>query len=876
MAQRSPEPPPELPPGLPPDSPDPERARLADPANRAAWRLFGPYVAERAWGTVREDYSADGDAWAYLPHDAASATAYRWNEDGLGGICDDAQRLCLTFAFWNGQDASLKERVFGLTNSQGNHGEDAKEQWWYIDATPTASWLRWRYRYPQQAFPYADLVTTNAQRTREDSEYELADTGVLDAGCWEVELTVAKEGPRSMVLRLQVTNTAANLASLHVLPTLLFRNTWRWRAGAPVPQITHQPSPGPKGLLATHPTLGAYRLTTSDRDAVALFCDNETNTARRYGTPGPAYPKDGIADHVITGAATVNPAECGTKAALHHVLTVPGGATATLTLLFHAADHPAPRDPDAILAVRQAEADTFHANLLPAGTCAPRAAIARQALAGMLWSQCFYHYDVPLWLAGDPTEPPPPPERRQGRNASWWHLSNHDVISMPDPWEYPWYASWDLAFHAVTLAHADPRLAKDQLLLLFREWYMHPSGQLPAYEWDFSDVNPPVQAWAALEVFRIAGDRDVSFLERAFHKLLINFTWWVNRVDSEGNNVFEGGFLGLDNVGPFDRSHQPPGVGELEQSDGTSWMAMFCLHMLQIALELARYDATYEDVATKFFEHFTYIASALEKLWDDEDGFLYDHMHHSDGTRIPVRVRSIAGLVALAAVCEVPATTLDALPGFATRLAWFIKHRAQFSASCVESRPDGSHLLTALPADRLARVLATVLDEGEFLSPFGLRSLSRFHLDHPYLLDLPGVSVPPVGYEPGESHSGLFGGNSNWRGPVWFPLNALVIAGLRRYGAWYGDQLTVAFPTGTGPPLPLDQAAARLADRLVSLFVVNDAGQPPAAASASRGWPPGLLWFHEYFHGETGAGLGASHQTGWTGLVADLILRPRG
>jgi hypothetical protein len=844
-----------------------ERRRLHEVRDGTSdWKRFGPWLAERAWGTVREDYSPDGDAWSYLPYDEARRTAYRWNEDGLAGLCDAEQYVCFALAFWNGHDDHLKERVFGLTNAQGNHGEDAKEQWWYVDATPTASFLRWRYHYPQQAFPYADLLATNATRDKHQPEYELADTGVLDRGYWQIEATYAKATPDDLVLRIEVTNKGPETDSLHVLPTLWLRNTWSWRADPRKPAVHVDGS----DLVAQHHAVGTVRLT-SDAHATPLVCDNDTDLRGRYGDPdGPAYPTNGIGDHVVHGTATVAPDGIGTKGALHHVLAIEPGQTATITLRLGT---PSAQDADAVLAARRHEADDFHASLLPPAVApgSPQAAVARQALAGLVWGQCFYHYNVQEWLDGDPTQPTPPAARKSGRNARWWHLDNREVISMPDPWEYPWYASWDLAFHTVALAHADPDLAKEQLLLLCREWYMAPSGQLPAYEWDFSDVNPPVHAWAALEVFRISGGTDRSFLERVFHKLLINHTWWTNREDADGNNMFEGGFLGLDNVGAFDRSHLPPGASSLEQADATAWMASFTLDLLAIALELATGDAAYEDVATKFFEHFTYIADALAELWDDEDGFFYDQLKTADGQRTPVRVRSVAGLVSLCAARGLPAAALAALPAFRAHFQWFLEHRSPGTGIVV---PDGtgSFLLTAVPLDRLRRLVPAVLDEAEFLSPYGLRSLSKAHAARPYSIEVDGAWTPPVDYEPGESTTDLFGGNSNWRGPVWFPLNALVITALRRRGEFYGDQVTIPMPTASGQPKQLDAIADALAGRLVSLFVPGPSGQPPAAGPRDD-WPAGLLQFHEYFHGDTGAGLGASHQTGWTALVADLVLR---
>ncbi|MCU1586772.1 MAG: hypothetical protein JWN31_265 [Frankiales bacterium] len=826
-----------------------EQARLAAcDAGEAPWRRWGPYVAERAWGTVREDYSADGDAWSWLSYEDARSTAYRWNEDGLAGICDTSQRVCLTWSFWNGVDPFLKERVFGLTGPEGNHGEDAKEEWFYVDATPTSSYLAWRYRYPTVPFPYAAL---REPRTRAEPELELSVTGALE-GCWEIALEVAKDGPDAMVLRLSATNSSTAEQVLHVLPTLTLRNTWSWHPGSPRPRITWR-----DGLLVEHPDLPPMLLSGSGDP---LLCDNETNTELRYGTPGPAYPKDGINDHVVSGAPTVNPARVGTRGALHHVLTVAAGQTATVTVRLAPPGQVPAED---LLEVRRQEADAFYASLGDVG--AERGLIVRQALAGMLWGKCYYRYDVRRWLQGDDGQPAPPGERHSGRNSRWTHLDAADVLSMPDPWEYPWFASWDLAFHAVAIAHVDPAFAKDQLLLLCREWFMHPNGQLPAYEWDFGDVNPPVHAWAALEVFTLSGGTDHDFLARVFHKLMLNFTWWVNSQDSDGNGLFAGGFLGLDNIGPFDRSHVPAEAGRLEQADGTAWMAMYCLDLLEIALVLARKDPVYEDVAVTFLEHFTRIAEAVVslQLWDETDGFVYDQLQEPHGATRPLRIRSAAGLVVLTALRVVSAATLDALPEFSARLHRFLQVRpelAVFAGDTCDAAPEElahDHVLAVLTPLQLSRVLEAVFDPAEFLSPHGLRSLSKRHLDAPYDA---GLGSLPVDYEPGVSHTALFGGNSNWRGPVWMPINALLIAALRRTAR--------ARPALCVGGRPLSDAVHDLTERLIGLWLPDPNGHRPAGD-----WPPGLLQFPEYFHGETGQGLGASHQTGWTGMVADLLLR---
>ena len=857
-----------------------ERRRLAAAdAGRAAWREWGPYLAERAWGTVREDYSADGDAWASFPFEHARSRAYRWNEDGLAGICDDQQRFCFAFAFWNERDPILKERLFGLSNAEGNHGEDVKESYWYVDATPTASWLRWRYHYPQAEFPYAELRQANAGRDRAKSEYELFDTGVFnDDRFWSISVDYAKAAVDDMCIAVRIENAGPETAKLHVLPTLWFRNIWRWQADpdADRPVIRADQA----RLVADHYSLGSLVLA-GDGTPDVLTCDNETNSTLLWNAPNiSAYPKDGIGDHVVDGAATVNPDDVGTKAALHYVLEVAAGASATIRLRLSARTG----SPDLAttwtrtMSARAKEADEFYAALLPAGVDEESRQIARQAFAGMVWNKQFFHYDVDRWLDGDPGQPPPPAARLTGRNSGWRHLNNHDVISMPDAWEYPWYAAWDLAFHCVTIAHIDPEFAKAQLILMCREWYMHPNGQLPAYEWDFSDANPPVHAWAAMRVFEIDGSTDYTFLERAFHKLLINFTWWVNRKDAEGNNVFEGGFLGLDNIGPFDRSSLPVS-GHLEQSDATSWMARYSLDLLEMALMLARHDGTYCDVATKFFEHFAYISQSIvdQGLWDEEDGFFYDLLHTPGGDQVPLRVRSMVGLVPLCAVLALDDALLRALPEFDGRVHWFLHNKPQWSHGLEfahRGRGD-TRLLSVVTPEQLRRILARVFDETEFLSPYGLRSMSREHLAHPVVVEVEGLTSQ-VDYEPGESQSGLFGGNSNWRGPVWFPLNYALIRALRRFHSYLGDEFTIEVPTGSGHQCTLAEAADELAARLVGLFRRDAEGRRPMWGSAASIYADDrwrdLLPFNEYFHGDTGAGLGAMHQTGWTGLVANLIL----
>ena len=871
-----------------------ERRRVAAADQGAPWRRWGPYLSERAWGSVREDYSEEGDAWAYFPYEMAPSRAFRWSDDGLAGVCDSAQTVCLALALWNGVDPLLKERAFGLSGPQGNHGEDVKDYWWYLDATPTASWLRWRYHYPHGAFPYQQLIDENARRSRLEPEFELVDTGIFEGDrFWIVTVEWAKADPEDLLWRIEIANRGPQDAVLHVLPTAWFRNTWSWNPQQPRPELRLGTGPDPT-VVAEHPTFGRRVLRASGAPE-PLFCDNDTNAARLWGTgDGPAYPKDGINDHVVSGAPTVNPERRGTKAALWYQPNVPAGASTELRLRFFDPETAADGGElgagfDDVLAARQAEADEFYGSVTPADADPEEAAVMRSAFAGMVWGKQFFHYDVERWLDGDPAQPPPPPARQRGRNSGWRHLNNRDVISMPDRWEYPWYAAWDLAFHCVALAHVDARFAKEQLILLCREWYMHPNGQLPAYEWNFSDVNPPVHAWAALRVFEIdwqsrraageAGGPDFDFLERVFHKLLLNFTWWVNRKDTGGMNVFEGGFLGLDNIGLFDRSRPLPVAGHLEQSDGTAWMAMYCLNLLEMALALAGHDRAYADVATKFFEHFTYIATAMntQGLWDDEDGWFYDVAQLDDGSRVPVRVCSMVGVVPLFAVTIVEPEIGEALPLFTERLRWFVKHKPAFAACAAHVDVVGQgdrRLLSIVGPDRLRRVLDRLLDPGELLSPSGLRSLSQRHRDQPVTLNL-GGEMARIDYEPGESSTAMFGGNSNWRGPVWFPLNYLAIEALDRFHSYLGDGFTVEFPTGSGRQATLGEIADDLARRLISIFLPGPEGRRPVhGASPLLGGDPAwrdLVWFHEYFHGDSGAGLGASHQTGWTGLVADLI-----
>ncbi|MBX3013732.1 MAG: hypothetical protein KF832_19580 [Caldilineaceae bacterium] len=880
-----------------------EHQRLREYSGRASnWKHWGPYLSERAWGTVREDYSANGDAWHYFPHDHARSRAYRWNEDGLAGVCDRYQNLCLAFAFWNGRDPILKERLFGLTGPEGNHGEDVKEYYFYLDSTPTHSYMKLLYKYPQAAFPYEELVQENGRRGHADREYELLDTGVFAADRYfDIVVEYAKADQNDLLARVTITNRGPEAALLHLLPTLWFRNSWAWGyAHGPLdeengkPQLTATALPGDLlGIHAHHSRLGDYYFCAQG-DGALLFTENETNDARLFNRANPTpYVKDAFHRYVIEGEqGAVNPAQQGTKAAVHYQTTVDAGATVVYRLRL--ADHPLPDGLgvhfDQFFARRLAEADEFYAAIQPPTLCAEDRTIQRQALAGMLWSKQIYYYDVEQWLAGDPAMPPPPAARWQGRNRDWQHLHNFDIISMPDKWEYPWYATWDLAFHCVTLALVDPDFAKRQLELFTREWYMHPNGALPAYEWAFDDVNPPVHAWAAWRVYQLTaqreGSKDRAWLEGIFHKLLLNFTWWVNRKDQEGNNVFQGGFLGLDNISVFDRSALPASDGYIDQSDATAWMGFYSLMMLKIALELAQTEPIYQDTATKFYEHFLRIATAISghgrdghSLWDEADGFFYDvlHLHDGQDQTIPLRVRSLVGLMPLIAVETLEPELLADLPIFDRRMHWFVRNRPELVGNMASVAVQGEgerYLFAILTEERLRSVLHYLLDENEFLAPNGIRSLSKVHANQPYQLAVHGNTFT-VGYAPAEADTGLFGGNSNWRGPIWFPLNCLIIEGLQRFHQYYGDNFLVECPTGSGTWLTLDAVADELAQRLINLFRRDSAGHRPvygdtAIFQTDPHWRDYLL-FYEYFHGENGAGLGASHQTGWTGLVASLL-----
>jgi hypothetical protein len=865
-------------------APTAEEQRLASSDRRARhWKKWGPYLSERAWGTVREDYSPNGTAWDYLPHDHARSRAYRWNEDGIAGICDRRQRICFALSMWNGRDPILKSRLFGLTGSEGNHGEDVKEVYHYLDSTPTHSYMRMLYKYPQAEFPYAALVEENRRRSRREPEYELVDTGVFDEDRYfDVSVEYAKADVDDIVVRVDVVNRGPEAARIELLPTVWFRNTWSWSEDAPRPELHEE-----HGTVALEDTeRGRYWLHAAGEPEL-LFTENETNHQRLYGGANRSpYVKDAFDAYVVHGRRdAVNPGGKGTMAAARYTFLVPAGGTKSVLLRLSTRFLGARAFADAaeVLAARRREADAFYETVIPEHLSDDARSVMRQSLAGLLWSKQFYHYVVRDWLEGDPSQPAPPEGRRDGRNRDWRHLYNADVISMPDKWEYPWYAAWDLAFHCVPIALVDAGFAKEQLVLLLREWYMHPNGQIPAYEWALGDVNPPVHAWAAWRVYKIdkkrRGRGDRVFLARVFHKLMLNFTWWVNRKDAEGNNVFQGGFLGLDNIGVFDRSAPLPTGGHIEQSDGTSWMAMYCLNMLAIALELAREDPSYEDVASKFWEHFIHIAHAMNTLglWHEDDGFYYDVLHMPDGGSIPLAIRSMVGLIPLFAVETLDPELLERLSAFKRRLEWFIDNRPDLTDSCGCMRRQGEggrRIVAILDHDKLLRVARVLLDETEFLSPHGIRSLSRAHRERPYTLPVDGTEHR-VDYEPGESSSGLFGGNSNWRGPIWFPVNYLIVEALQKFAYYWGDSLKVELPTGSGHMVTLSEAAAEISRRLVHIFLRDGAGRRPVLGRSEKLQTDphfrDLVPFHEYFHGDDGSGVGASHQTGWTGLVAKLL-----
>jgi len=870
-----------------------ENQRLEETRKRKKhWKRWGPYLSERAWGTVREDYSSYGTAWDYFPHDHARSRAYRWNEDGIAGISDRHQKICFAVALWNGRDSILKERLFGLTGNEGNHGEDVKEYYFYLDSTPTHSYMKYLYKYPQAEFPYGQLVAQNRQRGKLELEFELLDTGVFDNDRYfDVVVEYAKADVEDILVKITATNRGPEEASLNLLPTIWFRNTWSWNGnGTAKPQLC---STSESVIELNDGDLGK-RWLYCDNAPQLLFTENETNTQRLFNsTNSSRYVKDGINDYVVHGnQQAVNPEQTGTKAAANYKLRIAPGESATIRLRL-TEDNSAERqqafvDFEKIFSRRIHEADEFYQTVIPKHLSDDARLVMRQAFAGMLWSKQYYHYVIEQWLDGDPATPKPPAERVRGRNHEWKHLHNADVISMPDKWEYPWYAAWDLAFHCVPLALVDSEFAKDQLILMLREWYMHPNGQLPAYEWAFGDVNPPVHAWAAWRVYKIEKKRrgvgDTVFLKRVFQKLLLNFTWWVNRKDADGMNIFQGGFLGLDNIGVFDRSAPLPTGGHIAQSDGTSWMAMYALNLLAIAMELAKEDPSYEDVASKFWEHFLYIAHAMNnrgdneiRLWDEQDGFFYDVLHLPDGKPFPMKVRSMVGLIPLFAVETLEPELLDCLPDFKRRMEWFIQNRPDLIGNVACMRTPGNaerRLLSIVSQDQLRSVLRFMLDENEFFSPYGIRAISRHHQDHPYMLQVNGTQHR-VDYEPAESSTGLFGGNSNWRGPIWFPLNYLLVESLQKFHHYLGEDFKVECPVGSGQMLTLWEVAGEISKRLGRIFLKDaDQRRPVFGAAAKFQTDPNwrdLIPFHEYFHGDNGSGVGASHQTGWTGLVAKLL-----
>ncbi|MGF1482600.1 MAG: glucosidase [Cyanophyceae cyanobacterium] len=878
-----------------------EAQRLQENRDRTAyWSRWGPYLSERQWGTVREDYSPDGSAWTHFPHDQARSRAYRWGEDGIAGISDNHQRLCFALALWNEQDPILKERLFGLTGSEGNHGEDVKEYYFYLDNTPSHSYMKYLYKYPQEAFPYEQLVAEN-RRDRISPEFELLDTGIFDEDRYfDVFIEYAKNTAEELLIRVTAVNRGPDAKALRLLPTLWFRNTWSWHNNVEKPRLKVSSQKDSISVIeAAHPTLGT-RWLYCNAPADLLFVENETNFARLYGGENSSpYVKDGINNYIINGDRTaVNPEQIGTKCAAYYQLNISPGESQSIELRlgdFDSLQNPFGDEFNRIFQQRQQEADEFYYRLYPHQMPEDHRRVQRQAFAGMLWSKQYYYYVVEDWLKGDPAMLKPPASRINGRNSEWIHLFNDDIISMPDKWEYPWYAAWDLAFHLIPFAIIDPDFAKLQLSRLTREWYMHPNGQIPAYEWAFGDVNPPVQAWAAWQIYQLEqkfwGRQDKEFLERVFQKLLLNFTWWVNREDAQGKNVFEGGFLGLDNIGVFDRSSQLPTGGNLEQADATSWMGMYCLGMLHIALELALDRPPYEDVASKFFEHFLYIADAMNRigdgvsLWDEEDGFYYDAINFPNGDRSLLKVRSLVGLIPLLGVNVLEPETIEKLPGFKKRLEWFIQHRPDLkrNVACMVTEGRGAKRLLALcyatpredgKPNKLQRLLSYMLDEAEFLSDYGIRSVSKYHQKHPYIFHANGEEYR-VDYEPAESSTGLFGGNSNWRGPVWFPLNYLLLEALQNFHRYLGDDFQVEFPTGSGQFKTLDAVTVELSKRMMRIFLRDPSGKRPVFGGIEKfqsdpHWRDYIL-FHEYFHGDHGAGLGASHQTGWTGLVAHMI-----
>ena len=871
-----------------------ENLRLKqDQSGKAPWKKWGPYLTERQWGTVREDYSANGDAWDYVSHDAARSRAFRWGEEGIGGISDDDQLLCFALAFWNGKDPILKERVFGLTGHEGNHGEDVKEYFYYLDNTPSHSYMKMLYKYPQDQFPYEKLVKENRKRGRKDAEFELIDTGIFDDDRYfDIFIEYAKADIEDILIRISIQNRGREQADLNVIPQIWFRNTWAWDSSSARPLLRMSKN---HLIQIDHQSFSRFKLYFQGEPEL-LFCDNETNVQRLYGLKDTKdYFKDGINDYIVQGKKdAVNPEKVGTKAGVNYKLTISADGSATVKLRLCNQIHKNPfQGFDQIFEKRIQETNEFYAEIQSEIKDDDAKDVQRQAFAGMLWTKQFYCYNIEQWLKGDPSQPEPPKERLHGRNHEWIHLNNSDIISMPDNWEYPWYAAWDLAFHCISLSLIDPEFAKQQLVLLTHEWYMHPNGELPAYEWEFSDVNPPVQAWATWRVFQIdrkmnQGRGDIAFLERVFHKLLLNFTWWVNRKDADGLNIFQGGFLGLDNIGVFDRNQKILAGGYLEQADGTSWMAMYCLNMMRIALELALKTPVYQDLATKFFEHFLFIAGAMRdiggegiNLWDDKDEYYYDVMHCPNGDLIPLRLRSIVGLIPLFAVETLEPELLEKVPEFKNRLQWFLDYRQDLASLVSRWHEPGIgdlRLLSLLRGHRMKSLLNRMLDETEFLSDYGVRSLSRIYKDHPYIFDISGMEFK-VSYLPAESDSAMFGGNSNWRGPIWFPINYLIIESLQRFHHYYGDDFKIECPTGSGNFITVLDVANELSKRLTRIFLKDKNGRRPVFSYNEKIQTDphfrDYILFHEYFHGDSGWGVGASHQTGWTGLVAKL-LQPRG
>ena len=879
-----------------------EQQRLLESeARRADWKNWGPYLSERAWGTVREDYSPDGKVWEYLPHDHARSRAYRWNEDGLGGFCNRLQNICMAVALWNEKDTILKERLFGVTGNQGNHGEDVKELYYYLDSTPTHSYAKMLYKYPQVAYPYAELVAENQRRDRTQTEFELItalEETFADNRYFDVYIEYAKAAQNDILCQISVINRGPVSAPIHVLPHIWFRNTWSWGYDRPKPKLIAENS---QAVKVSERHLGTYwwyvdnEVVETQSDDFLLFTENESNFKRLFGVENSSpYVKDGIHNAIVQGEShKVNPLKQGTKAAAHFKAMILPGETFTIRTRFSPQKLTTPfADFDSIFTQRIQEADAFYSLVKNPHLSADECRVQRQAFAGLMWTKQFYHYSVELWLQGDPASPAPPAERHQGRNHDWKHLYNLDVISMPDKWEYPWYAAWDLAFHTLPIAMLDPEWAKRQIILMLREWYMHPNGQIPAYEWAFGDVNPPVHAWAAWRVYKITrnitGKADIDFLERAFQKLLINFTWWVNRKDADGNNIFQGGFLGLDNIGVFDRSAPLPMGGHMEQADATAWMGMYCLNMLAISLELARTRPAYEDMATKFFEHFIFIANAINQnfgdqgLWDEDDGFYYDLIHSPDGSYIPLKIRSFVGLIPLFAVETLEPDLLEKLPRFKRRMDWFIEHRPHLVENVAALSNPGDRnrrLLSLVNRKQLERILGHMLAEDKFLSPYGLRSLSKEHKTKPFEFSVDG-NLHTVAYLPGESDSGMFGGNSNWRGPIWFPVNYLMIESLQKFHHYFGDNFHIPLPAKSNQMHNLSEVATNLSQRLINIFLKDKAGVRPYSGESEilqddPHWNNSIL-FYEYFHGDSGLGLGASHQTGWTALVAKLIQQSGG